>query len=503
MSAKTRTKKQYPENFKSLLGFSLPGFSYAFAGVVYGLFMQYLTDYSGIDQAVGKVGFAAAFGTGFMIFTRIIDAVDDPLQAFIMDGAKERKFGKYRMFTGISTILILVGLVMLFGIPASIKSAVVPLTIWIVVGYLIYEAGNAFHGVVPVLQKATKDAKIRTKVMTWYRMALVVGAVPATFFVPIATVLNQGIGDMGKSISITCFVIVGISSVISLIGVALLKEPYMPQMDEEKAKGPGVGLKDLIALLKTNKAMWVHDIAYIIGNSAYGFSGAMMVYFLKWYYCANVQTGAVNNEYYAAIYGISSAAGLILAFVAPLLAGWFTRKIGAVDKAARLCMLIAGVLYVIIFGCYFTGLLKDQPYIYIFLNFLVSIPTNMATVPFLLINVEVADYTEYKTGKNMTALTTSVMNLFTKTNTALSTAITGALLIAVNYSVDSVTGAYAGDVASIPGMINGFAIFISVVPALCCLVCWLMYRFLYPITPELRKNMAEKLEKMRNQGAEE
>lgn len=165
--------------------------------------------------------------------------------------------------------------------------------------------------------------------------------------------------------------------------------------------------------------------------------------------------------------------------------------------------MIAGILYVLIFVCYFAGILENQPYIYIFLNFLVSIPTNMATVPFLLVNVEVADYTEYKTGKNMTALTTSVMNLFTKTNSALSAAITGAMLIAVNYSVDSVTGAYAGDVAAIPGMVNGFAMFVSLIPALCCLVCWLMYRFLYPITPQLRKDMAMKLEKTRNQNVQE
>ena len=155
MSKKERIKKQYPENFRGKMGFALPGFSIAFANVVYGLFLQYLTDYSGIDNAIGVTGFAAAFGTGFLVFTRIVDAIDDPLQAFIMDSAKERKFGKYRWFTMISAILIFIGLVMLFGIPESFKSAAIPLAIWFGVGYIIYEMGYAFHAVMPVLQKVT------------------------------------------------------------------------------------------------------------------------------------------------------------------------------------------------------------------------------------------------------------------------------------------------------------------------------------------------------------
>ena len=95
---------------------------------MYTLFLQFLTDYSGIDSAVGKVGFAAGFGTVILLITRIIDGIDDPIQAYLIDGAKETRFGKYRKFTIIGIIAIALGIIGLFAIPRFIKSNAVLLT---------------------------------------------------------------------------------------------------------------------------------------------------------------------------------------------------------------------------------------------------------------------------------------------------------------------------------------------------------------------------------------
>ena len=106
--------KAYPNDFKTKFGFFTISWVHGFATMVFSLFMQYLTDYSDIDSAIGKVGFAASFGTIVMLVTRIVDAVDDPLQAWIMDSAKETKFGKYRKFTLWSILMIGVGIVVMF-----------------------------------------------------------------------------------------------------------------------------------------------------------------------------------------------------------------------------------------------------------------------------------------------------------------------------------------------------------------------------------------------------
>ena len=70
-------------------------FTNTFVTMVLTIYMVFLTDFSGIDSAMGKVGYAAGFGTLFLLITRIIDAIDDPVQGWIVDSAKECKFGKH------------------------------------------------------------------------------------------------------------------------------------------------------------------------------------------------------------------------------------------------------------------------------------------------------------------------------------------------------------------------------------------------------------------------
>ena len=55
--AKIRNKKEYPENFRTLSGFFMTIFTNTFVTMVLGIYMVFLTDFSGIDSAMGKVGY--------------------------------------------------------------------------------------------------------------------------------------------------------------------------------------------------------------------------------------------------------------------------------------------------------------------------------------------------------------------------------------------------------------------------------------------------------------
>ena len=168
-------------------------FANAFAATVLGIFMIFLTDYSGIDTAMGKVGYAAGFGTLFLLVTRIIDAVDDPVQGWIVDSAKERKFGKYRMFGIIGTLVLAVGLIMLFAMPQGVKGNAILLWVWAVLGYLLFDMGSALSAITaPLVQKSTTVPRIRAKILSVIRMAAVIAAIPSLFFVTIVTALGKG-----------------------------------------------------------------------------------------------------------------------------------------------------------------------------------------------------------------------------------------------------------------------------------------------------------------------
>ena len=492
-----RVKKQYPENFRGRVGFFTVSWIHGFSTMVFSLFMQFLTDYSGIDAALGKVGFAAAFGTAILLITRIIDAIDDPLQAWIMDRSRERKFGKYRFFTLISVILSGIGIVIMFTLPETVKSNAVLLTAWILLGYILYEMGFAFNGTGPILQKVTTDANVRTRITALLRMGVIIAVIPSVFFIPIATALNGSIGDMGKAFSLTCVIITVFSCALSLLGTFLIKEPYHGGTAEKKNTEPQISLKDVWQMLKTNKPLWVHNIAYFLSNMSFGITSSVLVYFLKWFYCADMATGAVDEVAYASIYGIYGVVSLIPNFLTPLIAGAVVKKLGSVDRAMRVCTLWSGLGFGLMFVLYLLGILQLSPMIFIVMNLLAGIAASTAVIPAMLLNTECADYVEYTTGKNMTAMTTSINNLVQKGQTAIATMIPGIILMSVGYSVDSVTGAYAGDLAKLPSMVSGLTIAMTLVPLVVSVAAWWVYKKAYPITPEFREKMTAELERRR------
>lgn len=494
-----KVKKQYPEDFKSLLGFSTVSWVQGFATMIYAIFMQFLTDYSGIDSAIGKVGFSAAFGTAILMITRIIDAIDDPIQAWVMDRAKESRFGKYRKFTLFSVLLIGLGICVMFTLPDFVKGNAIALWIWVLIGYILFEMGCAFNGVGAIIQKVTTDAGVRTKITSLMRMGVILSVVPSVFFIPIATAVNGTVGNMGRSFSVTCIVITILSCGISLMGVLLIKEPYRSQDAETEEIQEKLSVRDVWEMLRNNKPLWVHNIGYFLANMAYAASSAVLVYFLKWFYCANLETGIVDEISYATIYGIYGVVSLLPNFLTPLVAGFVVKKLGSVDKAMRVCTLLGGLIFGSMFVCYLTGILQLSPMVFIILNLMAGIPVSIAVIPAMLLNTECADYVEYTTGKNMAAMTTAVNNVVQKTQSAIAVAIPGIILMTVGYSVDSVTGAYAGDLPRLPGMVTGLTVAITLLPMVVSVVAWAVYKFAYPITPEFREKMTAELDERRKQ----
>lgn len=496
-----RIKKQYPDDFKTGFGFTTICWINGFATMVFSLFMQFLTDYSGIDAAIGKVGFAAAFGTAILMVTRIVDAVDDPLQAWIMDRSKECKFGKYRRYTLISVLLLLVGIIIMFTLPTPVKSSPVLLTIWIMIGYILYEMGCAFNGTYAMMQKSTTDTRIRTKLSALIRMGIILSIIPSVFFIPIVTAVNGSVGDMSKSFSLTCVAVAVVSAIISVIGIAVTKEPYHGNAQTEKENAPKLSVKEVWEMLKHNKPLWIHNIACFI-NLAYPISSAVVVYFLKWTYCADMSTGVVDELQYAAIYGVYGLTALIPNFLSPLLAGAVVKLFKSVDRAARSLTLMTGIVYGIMYVCYLTGILQSNPMIFVGLNLLAGLPAGAAVVPAMLVNTECADYVEYTTGKNMAAMTTAINSVVNKAQSAIAVVIPGIILMSVGYSVDASTGAYAGDLAGLPNMINGLTIATTIIPMIVCVLAWAIYKFGYPITPEYREKMTAELERRRAEAQE-
>ncbi len=495
-----RLKKQYPEDFRSLSGFFMTMFAPAFGTLFLNILLMFFTDYSGIDSAMGKAGYAAAFGTIFLTVTRVIDAIDDPLQGWIVDSAKEIKFGKYRRFGIIGTLILSCGAVMLVCMPGTVKGNPWLLWAWAVFGYLLLDMGGAMGSITGlIMQKSTTVPRVRAKITAVVRMASVIGAVPILFFSTIVSILGKD-GNVGAAATKTAVVLCISYAVITLLGIVLLKEPYL-EKEKDKRKG-GVSVKDILTLLKTDKPLWAHSIGFWIGNMSYGLSSGVMLYFIKWYFCADLGTGEVDLVQFAALSGVYSLMTLLPNFLCPFLTTTVLKIFKTVNRSMYGCMLCMTAGYGVIYLASVTGILKAVPMLLFVLYAIIMLPSGMTAIFSILLTSECADYAEYSVGRSMTALVGSVYGLTQKAASAIGAAVPGILLIAVGYSVNEATGAYAGELSSLPGMVDGLAMVLSLVPALFALVSFLVYKFCYKITPEMRTTMAEELEKRRAGNAE-
>ena len=127
-------------------------------------FMVYLTDYAGLGA------WGASLGAGLLMFGRLFDAVNDPIEAWIMDRAKVGKYGKYKPFIFLSILMMAVGVSALFFIPSGITSSPVAVAVWVIVGYLLYDIGYSFFAPNLIYRTLTTDQVSRSKLIIGPRM---------------------------------------------------------------------------------------------------------------------------------------------------------------------------------------------------------------------------------------------------------------------------------------------------------------------------------------------
>jgi len=488
-----RQKRAYPEDFRTSFGFSTMTWPVAASTIlITNFFMLYLTDFSGIDQAMGRVGFAAAFGTVLLLVARVVDIINDPFQAWIVDSAKEGRLGKYRKFAFLNIILVTLAVICIFSIPMVVKSNAWLLPIWVGFFYLLYEFGVAFNTSMPLLQKTSYSTKLRTKWTLLMRIWVIIILVPVFFFIPIVTIINQGIGNIGRSFSLTTVVTMLILGVVAFIGVSVMREKKGVTPDtqpvEEKIK-----FKEILRMFRKNKPLMVHGGAMFAGNMVFGLTSVVALYFLRWFYAADITTGVSDEIRFAEVYALFAISGLVPNFISPFLAPKLIKKVGSYVGTVRLCLLACVGVYICMAIAFYTGILAFSPIIFVAINFFAGMALGTAVIPQQLLWVECADYAEYTTGKKMSALVNSFASMLGKAQGALSTVVIGGVLIAIGYSVDSETGNFVGEVANLPVMISWFGVLLTFVPIVVMTIAYLLYKFLYPITPEMQQEMIETL----------
>ncbi len=454
------------------------------------MFMQYMTDYAGLGA------WGASLATILLLVARLFDAVDDPIQGFIMDSGKVGKHGKYKPFFMISIIMTAVGTILLYALPDGITSSPVLVTVWVIFFYLVYDIGTSFNNGNLLYRTMTDDVNERAKLVIGPRVWVMIIGILGSAMMMIIVAINSFTGSYKKSYAVVAAAASLIAALISVIGWFMVKEKHVVQQDEEEK----VRVKDFFELFKVNKAMVVHFVKCIFSGFIWTLLFATPTYYVKWGFCTDLSTGQVDMALLGTYSLIVSMMMLLPLLLGSFIATPLMKLLKSPIRLTRLNLLLQAIGGGVLFVAQILGVLQSMPWLFFVGMFIMALAIGVDFVPQSTVEMEIMDYTIYKTGKDRSALSGVVNKFLEKAQTAVSSALVGAILIAIGYNVDSVTGDYAGDIANIPTMLNWFIVIMGLVPCILGIIAFIVYRF-YPITNEVRADRRKYLEE-HNKNAE-
>ena len=171
-------------------------------------------------------------------------------------------------------------------------------------------------------------------------------------------------------------------------------------------------------------------------------------------------------------------------------------------KMHKVDLLCQGAGGLILFIGQILGVLQHTPALFFNAMFVMALAIGIDFVPGSSISMEIMDYTIYATGKDRSALTGVLEKFLEKAQTAISSALVGAILIAIGYQVDSVTGDYVGELSKMPSMLTWMIVIMGVMPAFMAIIGVLIINK-YPIDQTERTKIQEYIQTHQSKKVEE
>ena len=389
---------------------SLTGQNMAYAIVSQWLF-YFCTDVLHIGAQ--KVGFL----TGF---TRIWDAVNDPVVGTLIDrrkcqpGKKLHPYlGKLPIFIGILTALMFVD----FSVSET-AAILILLCVYIAWDFTYSFQDVALWGMMSLISPHPHE---RSRVSQWLNIG--VGAASGLIsLVPLIMGARESIGISEK----TLFLIFGIffgfgGELLSILAyktkervtfVAPPQEPFLKQLTE----------------LRHNKMLLLLLLAQVLNF----LNGAIpWIYFFK--YCVSVEIGGkvFNGETVQFYYGILVS---VLSAVSMFFSVKLADKIGGMRNIIVVAQLMNIACRVLAFFVGFKTL--PQMIAVIVIISVSSIPTNMIGIAQRAMLCDAVDYAEWKTGKRTEGISNSLQNLTNKLTDALKLLTSGLVLGWLSYDAE-------------------------------------------------------------------
>ncbi|WP_165021039.1 MFS transporter [Dysgonomonas sp. ZJ279] len=437
---------------------------------LFGMYLMFFyTDIFGIDAAI--------VGTMFLV-TRIWDSLFDPVVGVISDRT-ETKWGKFRPY--------LLWVAIPFGVLGVLTFTTPDLSVSgkIVYAYITYSLMMMIYSLINVpyaslLGVMSSDPKERTALSSYRMIFAFGGSILALLLIEPLVQFFSTQGDtvnltFGWSMSAVVFAVIAVG--FFLCTFLWTKERVRP------IKETGNSLKEDVGDLFKNKPWWIllgAGIAALIFNSI---RDGAAVYYFKYY-------ATVSDTFDLGILGSAlslTTLYLVLGQGANILGILFVTPIS--NRIGKKKTYLFAMVFATIFSILFYFVEKDNIILMLALQILISACAGSIFPLLWSMYADIADYSEWKTGRRATGLIFSSSSMSQKFGWSIGGALTGWLLAYFGFKANVVQSAEAQE---------GIRMMLSFLPAIGTVLS-VLFISMYPLTESKLGEITSELATKRNE----
>lgn len=413
-------------------------------------------------------GIAAGTAGTILLVSRFVDAFNDPIVGALADRTNTR-WGRYRPWVLWTAIPMAAAVVLCYTTPPFNTTGKI---IWAITTYnllmIIYAANNipycALAGVM------TSDSDERTSLLSWrFVCAMTAALVVNVLTVDLINILGRGNAALGYPLTMGLW---GLLSVLFFaITFAFTKERINPSARQRSSLR-----QDASDLTRNGPWIALFALALLIYIQLALRSGTMLYYF-------NYFLQLENEFDWISNFGVFNGVGLAFVILGITLSKPLTTRFGK-RATFRVCLLLSSA-----FMAAFALLPPDSFAMLVALQILLQLSFG-PTIPILwAMMADVADYSEWKTGRRSTALAFASIIFGLKLGSGIGGWLNGELLAYFGYSPTA---------AISPSATRGIVLMVSVFPA-AALSIGVAVLFWYRLDDRLVQQIEQSLSARRNE----
>jgi melibiose permease len=428
------------------------------------------------------LGISAAFVGTILMIARVFDAINDPFMGILV-AKTNTKWGRFRPWVLLGTILNAIVLIYMFNVPALEGSALRTYfsVIYILWGVTYTMMDIPYWSMIPAV---TDNAKDRENMSVVGRTCAGVGNALITIGTVMAVAM---LGKGNERAGFGTFAI--IVAVVFVLAELLLFVCIKEHKSEEKMET--VSIKEMFSSLFRNDQAMVTVITIVLINTALYITSNLIIYFFK--YDIGGANWSGTYTLFSSVGGASQILGMMIVY--PLLRNKFGNT-----QIFRLCLLSAITGYGLLLAVCLLGFAHNIAIILIpgILVFLSNGILTVLTTVFLSSSV---DYGELKTGHREESVIFSMQTFVVKLASGVAVFLTGIGISMIGLVGNADTEGEI--VAQSASTLMGLRLLMTIIPILGLVCAFSVFKNKFILSDEKSEEIAAQLKAMRKETGDE